>query len=369
MVGPTTSSLRWKRDLGGNLTPGPVIGGDGSVLAADNSGVLYALDPAGASVRWHFNGGSSYGSDLSTSPAVTSGGTILWPGPANTLYALTAAGEQLWTQPFTDPVLSPAVADGGRVYVADMGGHLTALDVDGSHHRTLWSLQVGGGVDYASPTVGPDGTIYTAFGSTVAAVRDLGTTAAVSWKRTVRALIEVSNGVSPDGIIVVGTNGDREYGLDANGHTSWSLNIGDYTYSSSTVAADRTAYFGDNMGRLHVIDSRTGAVRQTIAPLGAGNEKIWTSAASDAAGDFYWGTTAGNIYGYRRDGTQLFHLAVGSPIDGYPAIAADGTLYVGSTAGTLYAIGGTRPRRPASAGTPRESRGVPTTSDRTWPAG
>lgn len=166
-----------------------------------------------------------------------------------------------------------------------MAGHLTALTVAGAAHSTLWSIRVGHDVDYASPTVGPDGTVYTASGNSLVAVHDTGSSGSVVWTFTSTALVEVSNAVSPDG----------------------------------------TAYFGDNMGRLHVVDSRTGGGGHTIAPLGAGKEKIWTSAASDARGNFYWGTTEGNVYGY-------------------PAIGGDGSLYIGTTGGILYAIGGSAVR-------------------------
>jgi len=343
-VGPQSPAVRWKRDLGGRLTPGPVIGSDGSVLVATNSGILYALDPATGASRWRFDVGAPFGSDLSTSAAVISGGTVLWPGPGAALFALSPTGRLLWKQSFAGQVLSPAVAGLDRVYVADMAGHLTALTVAGAAHSTLWSIRVGHDVDYASPTVGPDGTVYTASGNSLVAVHDTGSSGSVVWTFTSTALVEVSNAVSPDGTVVLGTNGDREFGLAPDGNPAWALDIGDYTYSSSAVAPDGTAYFGDNMGRLHVVDSRTGGVRHTIAPLGAGKEKIWTSAASDARGNFYWGTTEGNVYGYRRDGSRLFHLPTGSPIDGYPAIGGDGSLYIGTTGGTLYAIGGSAVR-------------------------
>jgi outer membrane protein assembly factor BamB len=303
-VGPQSPAVRWKRDLGGRLTPGPVIGSDGSVLVATNSGILYALDPATGASRWRFDGGAPFGSDLSTSAAVISGGTVLWPGPGAALFALSPTGRLLWKQSFVGQVLSPAVAGLDRVYVADVAGHLTALTVAGAAHSTLWSIRVGHDVDYASPTVGPDGTVYTASGNSLVAVHDTGSSGSIVWTFTSTALVEVSNAVSPDG----------------------------------------TAYFGDNMGRLHVVDSRTGGGGHTIAPLGAGKEKIWTSAASDARGNFYWGTTEGNVYGYRRDGSRLFHLPTGSPIDGYPAIGGDGSLYIGTTGGILYAIGGSAVR-------------------------
>jgi len=344
-VGPSAGTVRWKRDLGGNLTPGPVIGSDGSVLAATNSGVLVALDPANGALRWRFDVGTPYGSDLSTSPAVVAGGTILWPGPGNTLCALGPNGRLLWKETFAGAVLSPAVAGRNRVYVADMAAHLTALEVTGARHSVVWSIDVGAEVDYASPTVGPDGTVYTASENTLVAVRDTGDRGVVRWAFRSTAVVEVSTAVDADGTVVLGTNGDRQFGIGPDGEVRWSVDIGDYTYSSATATPRGRSYFGDNTGRVRVLDTTTGTVERTITPLGAGAEKVWTSVVVDARGSFYWATTEGNVYGYREDGTQLFRLATGSSVDGYPAIGADGSLYVGTTGGTLYAIGGGQPPR------------------------
>lgn len=61
-------------------------------------------------------------------------------------------------------MLSPAIAGAGRVYIADLTGHVAALEIPATSHREVWSLALGGG-DYASPTVGPNGSIYTASGT------------------------------------------------------------------------------------------------------------------------------------------------------------------------------------------------------------
>lgn len=338
VTGPQTDHVRWTRKLEGNITPGPVIGIDNTVIAASNAGVLHSLDPQTGADRWTFDGKGSYGIDLSTSPAVLTTGTILWHGPNDTLYALSSSGTLLWKKSFTGQVLSPAVAGRNRVYVADLGGHLTALEVTATTHHTLWTLDVHG-TDYASATVGPDGTIYTAADKDLVAVRDLGTRAAELWRFRAKRIVEVSNGVGPDGTVVLGTNHDREYGIRSDGTKAWSFKIGDNTYSSSTVRPDGTGYFGDNSGRMRTFDAHSGDIKRTTAPLGSGRESIWTSIAVDARGDTYWGSTSGNVYGYRADGSKLFRLTVGASVDSYPAIDGDGTLYLGTTGGTLYAIG------------------------------
>ncbi len=78
------------------MTPGPVIGPDGTIYAASNGSVLHALNPATGDDRWTFDGHHSGFSDLSTSPLVLPDGTVLWGSAGRTLYALSGTGALLW---------------------------------------------------------------------------------------------------------------------------------------------------------------------------------------------------------------------------------------------------------------------------------
>ncbi len=343
VAGPTTGALRWTRMLEGAVTPGAVIGRDGSVLAAGNGGVLHALDPATGQDRWTFDGVGSYGNDLSTSPAVLPDGTILWPGPGQQLFALRQDGKFLWSEPFDGFVLSPAVV-GTRAYVADMGGTLVAFDVGaGGEHRRVWAKDFGG-TSYSSPAVGPEGNVYVAHDRTVVAVRDEGTSARVAWEFQTKDLIEVSIAAGADGTVVVGTNDDDTYGLAADGTVRWRYDRGDWTYSSAVVTRDR-AYFGDHLGYLDVVDLATGArVRRDLGiPSAQGRSSVgtgvWTAPLVDVDGRTYFGTAAGHVYGFDDSGSPLFDVDVGGVVASYPALTADGTLLIGSTNGTLYAFG------------------------------
>jgi outer membrane protein assembly factor BamB len=335
-LGPQTKHIKWTANLTGNITPGPVLSVDGYVLQATNAGIIYALNPKNGHQVWHFDGGSPYGQDLSTSPAVLSDGTILWPGPSATLYALSRSGVLLWKEQFgRSQLLSPAVTATGQIYIADLGGMLRSIRVSGAGAEVAWSLPVGGS-DYASPVVGPDGTIYTASNQDLVAVHDLGSSAAEKWRFHTQKLIEVSNAVAPDGTVIVGTNNDREYGVRPDGTQAWELTLGEFTYSSAVVRPNGVAYFGDNNGRTWSVDAATGAVHYSSLPA---KGAIWTALAVDRAGDAYYGTFTGHIYGYGPTGKQLFDLATGTLIYSYPAIGGDGTLYLGTTTGKLYAIG------------------------------
>src|SRR5271156_1003047 len=69
VAGPTTGHVDWTRSLGGNITPGPVVGANGIIYVATNAGVLHAIDPATGADVWTFDGSAPYadGEDLSTS--------------------------------------------------------------------------------------------------------------------------------------------------------------------------------------------------------------------------------------------------------------------------------------------------------------
>lgn len=335
--GPQTGHELWRRVLEGAVVPGPVIGVDGSVLAASNGGVLHALDPATGADRWAYDGGGAYGSDLSTSAAVLADGTILWPGPGQRLHALSAKGRLLWTEQLDGFVLSPAV-HGGRVYVADNAGTLLALDVPaaGPPHRA-WRLKIGSG-GFSSPAVAPDGTVYVAADTTVMAVRDRGDRADVRWTFRTRDTIEVSPAVTADGTVVVGTNNDVQYGLRPDGTVRWTYDRGDWTYSS-TVARDGRVWFGDHLGRVDVLDGRTGTLVHTALGLPKAQGRtsagtgIWTAPLVDAVQDVYVGSAAGHVYGFGPDGARLWDADVGGIVAGYPALTADGTLLIGASDG------------------------------------
>ncbi len=65
---------------------------------------------------------------------------------------------------------------------------------------------------------------------------------------------------------------------------------------------------------------------------------VWTSPAVDSVGNVYFGTVVGHVYGFGADGRRLFDLDTGATVDSYPALGPDGTLYIGSTNGLLYAV-------------------------------
>ena len=80
--------------------------------------------------------------------------------------------------------------------------------------------------------------------------------------------------------------------------------------------------------------SNTGALKWKFATGGA----VRSSPAIDADGTLYVGSGDGKLYALRADGTEKWTFATGGPVDSSPAIDADGTVYVGSADGALYAV-------------------------------
>lgn len=257
--GPTTGRVAWRRKLEGPVVPGPVVGKGGVAYAASNGGVLHALRVSDGTELWRFDGGGSYGADLSTSPTLLAEGTILWPGPEG-LYALTAQGKLRWKAPFDSMALSPLPASGGRVYVQEMDGTAARAAVArlppptgalGARPRIDQLWQPGSGaarrrLHHGRP--GPGGR-----------TRD----GRVRWRFKARSIVEVSPAVEPDGTAVLGTNDRHQYGVDRDGKRVWRYPREDLTYSSPGVTEDGTAYFGDHRGFLNAVHVKTG---KRVAP-------------------------------------------------------------------------------------------------------
>ena len=341
-VGPQNAHVRWRRTLEGAVTPGPVIGADGTVYAASNSGVLHALDPRTGADRWRYDGGGGYGNDLSTSPAVLPDGTLLWPGPRGRLVALTAAGDRLWWLDLDGMGTSPAVSpDGVHVVVGTTSGRVTALEVRGARHRVLWTTELHG-ASYGSVALSPTDPrrSYTTVDSALVALDE----GRVAWKHDVGSQIEVSPAVAPDGTVTVGSNDPFQYGISPAGKQVWRYRRGSWSYSSPVVTDDGLAVFGDHRARVTAVDASTGALRgrwqgPLTEPSDGRSLGVWTAPVLDARHDIYWGTRSGHVVGRAADGRSLLDIELGGTIDSYPALGLDGLLVLGNDAGILVGIG------------------------------
>lgn len=394
---PRLAAVKWRFHVSGKLFSSPTVS-NGIVYIGSSNGRLYAVRAANGSPLWSF---ATKGA-LNSTPAIWNG-LVFLSSRDGTLYAVDAqSGRQRWSfitggerrftapgihgitpksemmpDPFDVFLSSPAIA-GGVLYVGS-GDH-NVYAIDAATGKLRWKFTTGN-VVHASPAVA-NGIVYVGSWDRYFYALDA-RTGTLEWKfatgddRITYNQVGIAGSAAvSDGMVFFGCRDSKFYALDArtgrlvwkhDEHGSWvigspavdadtvyyttsderrfwalskrdgserfSVSYGAFAFSSPSLAS-RVAYFGTFDGRLYAVDTQSGRVAETFLTDSARQN---LSAHLDKNGDldiapFYSDSTLdGIIVGLDR----IYSLG---SIAGSPAIVA-GVLYVGSTEGTLYAIG------------------------------
>ena len=140
------------------------IGAGGTIYVATNSGCSTpSMRPPGRP-----GGRSTAGSQSVARPtsrprrSSSRRETCCGPGPPIRCSSFPRPAPCSGPRQFPTKPLSPTLS-GNRVYVEQMGGTLSALDIGTTTPQLAWSLRVGT-LSYGSPVVAPNGTIVTTAG-------------------------------------------------------------------------------------------------------------------------------------------------------------------------------------------------------------
>jgi len=90
---------KWEFSAAGPITGSLALANDGTVYAASEDGLLYAVDASG-NLKWKFDAGRTL-----MAPAIGADGTIYVANEEERIFAVTPTGTQLWAQgggPFAD---------------------------------------------------------------------------------------------------------------------------------------------------------------------------------------------------------------------------------------------------------------------------
>ncbi len=293
---------------------------------------------------------------------------------------------------------SPLIGLDGTLFVGAGDGILTQYEADGTLKRFT---RIGGFIG-ASPNIGADGTIYIGSESGVfAGVCPNGVARFLLSIAPMTSTAAVANDPedSRDRIIVMATESAEVRALDIRGRQRWSFftaaavraavmldeaagrffaaDIAGRVYAgnlsdgrqrefrfeaagsiSASLALGRddrdVLYAGDEQGTLFAIDRATGTTRWTYATggtilsspavaIGGENDVVVFGADVPSEPENPASAASGIVYAVEDAGDQpalLWAADLGTAIGhSSPAIASDGTVYIGTQSGVVYAIG------------------------------
>lgn len=207
-----------------------------------------------------------------------------------------------------------------------------------------WSYETGNIVQ-AAPAVGADGTIYV--GSTDGKLYALNPDGSLKWafpSSTPVGAINFAPTIGADGTIYFGANDATLYAVNSNGTLAWSAPLGAAAFSGIGIGPDGTLYVANADRELQAFTS-AGATKtgwSTHYVLGPGYASASPAIATD--GTIYIGVTESThtrLRAINPDKTLKWQtdLLVGSA-GATPAIGSDGTVYFNTKLGgaQLYAI-------------------------------
>lgn len=391
------SKIKWQFHTNGQVLSSPAIA-DGTLYIGSNDHFLYALDAAIGALKWKFETGSR----IASSPAVSAGLVFFGSFDSNfyALDASTGklkwkfktAGERRFSAPhlhgaepaaetMPDPFdfyLSSPVLSNGTVYFGSGDSNIYALDA--ASGTLKWKFKTGD-VVHASPAIS-DGTLFVGSWDSYFYALDAAT-GKEKWRFKTGEDANIHNQVGiqssaavSNGIVYFGCRDSKFYAVDAaTGKQLWSLNNkGSWVISSPAVLDGKVYFATSDTGLIHALDAKSGD------PLFSIENKHWPLFSSPAiSGDtLYIGSHEGKLLAIdlksqkfawtfetegskqngatytKPDGVPKYEAAfadffyddmvsgvqkmmsVGAILSS-PAIA-NGTIYVGSTDGNIYAL-------------------------------
>ena len=322
-----SGALLWCTNVGGYVDQSsPAIGNpfvktDGAgtrtvqtIYIGERNNVLWAIDSEGDTL-WSFK--IALDGDVRASP-------IIGPEPTNTVYmmcgcttrgvlhAFDPSGALKWVVDLPQVrEASPAAIQFGthfRLYVITNNGVLYAIDDLGTSGEIAWSLPLGAKSSHASPSIGPDGTIYVGTEVGLFAVRDTGTAGQIK--------------------------------------PGWPF--------ATVGSIDTTAAIGN--GKLYVSSFKTGTRRlYAIDPATNPPAQLWSVSGTGTSSTSFAQTPSAVIGGnglvYAAIGSDIYAFDPASanpasprwhhdlPADAISLTLGEGVLYVSAKNARLYALG------------------------------
>ena len=269
-------------------------------------------------------------------PVIDEDGTVYIGSADTNFYAINPNGTEKWRLETGEIIDSSAlIAADGTIYFPSGDGFLYALNPNGGEK---WRLQAQGLEGFITwweghITMGPDGTLYA--GNDDRHMYAIDPSGTIKW--TVSAFDQVWS------CPAFGNHGDLFYGANdffirsvtPEGSLRWmALTLGPVASSPAMNDMRDTLFVGSFDGYVHALDSQTGWSRWKFAA----RDHIYSSPAIGPDGTIYIGSADGTMYAVNQEGGLKWAFDTLDPIRSSAAVDGDGNIYFGCADGKLYAL-------------------------------
>jgi len=331
---------------------------DGTVYVGSLDNYLRAIRPDGT-IKWQVN----MGDDIESSPVIDSDGNVYVgsnygiPEPGGRMNAVSAAGYYRWVFPTgSDVKSSPVIDSSGILYfgTGDEDLYFYALDTS-RFARYKWRYTDVAGAISANSAVAlsPDeSTVYFTArdpaGSTNADGYDnhflyaLNTAnGALRWTYNLAGPVYSAPRVADDGTVYVGSDGGSRIGylfaIDPDSTQKWRYDFPlTNPHSRPAIGPDGTIYIGNNDSYLYAITDNGATASTKWTFLTGGN--VASSPLVHGDGSIWFGSDDNHVYALDSEGNKLAQYNVGADVRAGLSQGADGTVYVPTVDGDVYAF-------------------------------
>jgi outer membrane protein assembly factor BamB len=391
------NKIRWQFHTGGQVLSSPAVSGS-SLYVGSSDHFLYALDRQGGMLKWKFKTGGR----ITSSPAVSEGivyfasfdayfyavdaatGALKWKFKtkgerrfaAKHIHGAEPAAEVM-PDPFDFYLSSPVVWD-GKVFFGSGDTSIYALDAASGAVR--WKFKTGD-VVHASPAI-LDGVLFVGSWDSYFYALDAGS-GKEKWRFKTGEDPEIHNQVGiqssaavADGVVYFGCRDSKFYAVDAGtGQQRWAFpNKGSWVISSPAVKGGKVFFATSDSAMFYELDAKTGAQvfslsfknwpmfsspaitgdtivigshRGILTAIDAKLQKpAWLFETDGEKQNGHAYTKADGTPNYEAAFSDFFYddmvagvqkmMSFGAVLSS--PVVSDGTVYVGSTDGNIYAL-------------------------------
>jgi len=319
----------WMYQSGAAINTEPSVVNEVAFVGND-AGTMTAINTASGSPKWTYQVPS--GAKIRSSAVIDPNGNVIFGADDGNLYVLNSSGGSVTTLPLGGNVGSPAYDNGNIVVASDSGNVYSYADGTWTNN---WSASTGAAV-HSTPAydalngvvvVGNDSGTVTAFDSGVGTVR---------WTATTAGAIDNAPVISNGSVYVGSSNGTLYAYKELTGALEWTYKADSAIQGALDVGGGGFINFGTASGKIYSI--KPGGTAEFVKAAIYGNSAI--TGISGVTKTQFVANASGLVAAMRVSGKESWNAwsyQTGGTVSQPPAIL-NGTVYVGSSDGNLYAF-------------------------------